>query len=82
MSENLFHDKDAVFWVAAPCILVNVYQRLGGAGCFHAYRPDHSHLNTCRHQNLKSHVFFGDLENILMEEDMSCVTEISLNFSG
>jgi hypothetical protein len=32
--------KMAVFWVAAPCSLVEVYQRFKGACCLHHHRPD------------------------------------------
>jgi hypothetical protein len=34
--------KMAVFWVVAPCSLVEVHQRFGGTFCLHhqgAYRP-------------------------------------------
>jgi hypothetical protein len=32
--------KMAVFWVVAPCNLVQVYQRFGGACCLHHQGPD------------------------------------------
>jgi hypothetical protein len=59
--------KMAVFWVVAPCNLVEVYRRLRGACCLHNqgnsfYKttqcndPEDSHLHTRRHENLKSHI--------------------------
>jgi hypothetical protein len=33
--------KMAVFWVVAPCILVEVYRRFGGACCLHYQGDDH-----------------------------------------
>jgi hypothetical protein len=30
----------AVFWVAAPCSLVQVYRRFRGAWCLNHHRPD------------------------------------------
>jgi hypothetical protein len=35
--------KMAVFWVAAPCILVEVYRRFRGACCLH-HQGDSDHL--------------------------------------
>jgi hypothetical protein len=32
--------KMAVFWVLAPCGLVEVYQRFRGPSCLHHHRPD------------------------------------------
>jgi hypothetical protein len=32
--------KMAVFWVVAPCSLVKVYRRFGGACCLYHHRPD------------------------------------------
>jgi hypothetical protein len=32
--------KMAVFWVVAPCSLVEVYQRFRGPCCLHHHRPD------------------------------------------
>jgi hypothetical protein len=32
--------KMAVFWVVAPCSLVEVYQRFSGTCCFHHQGPD------------------------------------------
>jgi hypothetical protein len=32
--------KTAVFWVVAPCSLVEVYQRFRGPCCLHHHHPD------------------------------------------
>jgi hypothetical protein len=59
----------AVFWVAAPCSLVEVFRRFRGACCLHHQgdRPDDGrlhgattqktaiHLHTRRRENLKSY---------------------------
>jgi hypothetical protein len=62
--------EDAVFWVVAPCSLVEVYQRFGGPFCLlhqgdekaargyqttQRYNPEDSHLRTHRRENLKSY---------------------------
>jgi hypothetical protein len=57
----------AIFWVAAPCRLVDVYRRFRGA-CLPGRRvnyqttrrnnPDDSHLRTLRFENLKSNLNF------------------------
>jgi hypothetical protein len=41
--------KMAVFWVVAPCSLVNIYQTT------RCYNPEYSHLHTHRRENLKSY---------------------------
>jgi hypothetical protein len=54
----------AVFWVVAPCSLVEVYQRFGGPCCFHhqgdettgRYNPEDSHLRTHHRENLNSYI--------------------------
>jgi hypothetical protein len=53
----------AVFWVVAPCSLVEVYQRFRGPCCLHhqgdessvkrRYNPEDNHLRTHRRENLK-----------------------------
>jgi hypothetical protein len=52
--------KMAVFWVVAPCSLVEVYQRFRGPCCLHhqgdRYNPEDSHLRTHRRENLKSYL--------------------------
>jgi hypothetical protein len=52
--------KMAVFWVVAPCSLVEVYQRFRGPCCLHhqgddrgSKDPEDSHLLTHRRDNLK-----------------------------
>jgi hypothetical protein len=59
----------AVFWVVAPCSLVEVYQRFRGPCCLHhqgesllnyyqttrCYNPEYSNLHTHRRENLKSY---------------------------
>jgi hypothetical protein len=45
----LLLSKMAVFWVVAPCRLVEVYQRFRGPSC----NPEDSHLRTHRRENLK-----------------------------
>jgi hypothetical protein len=60
----------AVFWVAEPCSLVEVYQRFRGSCCLHhqgdetlvnvyqtarRYNPEDSHLRIHRRENLKSY---------------------------
>jgi hypothetical protein len=61
----------AVFWVVAPCSLVEVYQRFRGPSCLHhqgdettrRYNPEDSNLRTHRRENLKSYFVvpkFGD----------------------
>jgi hypothetical protein len=60
----------AVFWVVAPCSLVEVYKRFGGPCCLHhqgdrtlvnfyqttrCYNPEDSHLHTHRRESLKSY---------------------------
>jgi hypothetical protein len=47
----------AVFWVVAPCSLVEIYQRFRGPCCLHHQggRPEDSHLRTNRRENLKSY---------------------------
>jgi hypothetical protein len=58
--------KMAVFWVVAPCSLVEVYQRFRGPSCLHhqgdrpdqttrRYNPEDSHLLTQSRENLKSY---------------------------
>jgi hypothetical protein len=48
----------AVFWVVAPCSLVEVYQRFRGPCCLHHQgdRPEDSHLRTHSCENLKSYI--------------------------
>jgi hypothetical protein len=53
--------KMAVFWVVAPCSLVEVYQRFKGPCCRHHQSdelliPEASHLRTHRRENLKSYL--------------------------
>jgi hypothetical protein len=51
--------KMAVFWVVAPCSLVEVYRRFRGADCLHLMmenNPEDSHLRTHRRENLKSYI--------------------------
>jgi hypothetical protein len=57
----------AVFWVVAPCSLVEVYQRFRGPRCLHhlplsiiyqttrRYNREDSNLHTHRRENLKSY---------------------------
>jgi hypothetical protein len=42
--ENLISLKIAVFWVVAPCSLVEVYQRFRGPCCLHQLLPDYTAL--------------------------------------
>jgi hypothetical protein len=45
----------AVFWVVAPCSLVEVYRHFRGACCLHHQgNSKDSHLRTHRRENLKS----------------------------
>jgi hypothetical protein len=44
----------AVFWVVAPCSLIEVYQRFRGPT--RRYNPEDSHLRTHRRENLKSYL--------------------------
>jgi hypothetical protein len=46
--------KMAVFWVVAPCSLVEVYRRFRGICSLH-HQGEDSHLHTHRHENLKSY---------------------------
>jgi hypothetical protein len=52
----------AVFWVVAPCSLVEVTQRFRGPCCLHPqgddrrYNPEDSHLLTHRRENIKSYL--------------------------
>jgi hypothetical protein len=63
--------KIAVFWVVAPCSLVEVYQRFRGPCCLHhqgdeslvnfyqttrCYNPEDGNLYTHRRENLKSYL--------------------------
>jgi hypothetical protein len=64
--------KMAVYWVVAPCSLVEVYQRFRGPCCLHhqdddetlvnfyrttrCYNPEDSHLRTHHSENLKSYL--------------------------
>jgi hypothetical protein len=50
--------KMAVFWVVAPCSLVEVYQRFRGPCCLHHQgdRSEDSHLHTHRREDLKSYL--------------------------
>jgi hypothetical protein len=64
--------KMAVFWVVAPCSLMEVYQAMTyrtemeaantsetSADFYqttHRNNPEGSHLHTCRRENLKSHL--------------------------
>jgi hypothetical protein len=56
--------KMAVFWVVAPCSLVEVYGRFRSTCCIHhqgpvgRYNPEDSHLHIRRGENLKSNVQF------------------------
>jgi hypothetical protein len=69
--------KIAVFWVVAPCSLVEVYQRFRGPCCLHhpgdrpddggskttrRYNPEDSHLRTHRRENLKSYFEFNEIQ--------------------
>jgi hypothetical protein len=61
-----------VFWVVAPCFLVEVYQRFRGRSCLHhqgsgltlvnvfqttwRYNTEDSHLRTHRRENLRSNI--------------------------
>jgi hypothetical protein len=47
--------KMAVFWVVAPCSLVEFYQRFRGPCCLHRYNPGDSHLRTHRRENVISY---------------------------
>jgi hypothetical protein len=57
--------KKTVFWVVAPCSLVEIHQSFRGARCLHHHgdesliatrrkNPEDSHLHTRSRQNLKS----------------------------
>jgi hypothetical protein len=48
--------KIAVFWVVAPCSLVEVYQRFRGPCCLHHQGDETTHLHTHRRENLKSYL--------------------------
>jgi hypothetical protein len=47
----------AIFWVVAPCNLVEIYRRLRGDCCLHnqGNSPEDSHLHARRRENLKPH---------------------------
>jgi hypothetical protein len=59
-SKSLKILKISVFWVVAPCSLVEVYQRFRGPCCLpssgrsRCYNPEDSSLHTHRRENLKS----------------------------
>jgi hypothetical protein len=58
--------KMAVFWIVAPCSLVEVYQRFRGST--RRYNPEDSHLRTHRRENLKSYlwtIYFNDYSSDL-----------------
>jgi hypothetical protein len=55
--------KIAVFWVAAPCSLVEVYQRFGGPCCLH-HQGDHRR----RRENLKSYFVIRMIESKEVEK--------------
>jgi hypothetical protein len=44
-----------VFWVAAPCSLVELYQCFRGTCCLH-HQGDHRHLRTNGRENVKSYL--------------------------
>jgi hypothetical protein len=44
------HIKMAVFWVVAPCSMINFYQTT------RRYNPEDNHLRTHRRENLKSYL--------------------------
>jgi hypothetical protein len=46
----------AVFWVVAPCSLVEVYQRFRGPYCLHHQGDKDRHLRTHRRKNLRSYL--------------------------
>jgi hypothetical protein len=61
--------KMAIFWVVAPCSLVEVYRRFRGPCCLHhqgdeshfyqntwRYNSEDGHLHTRRRENLKSYL--------------------------
>jgi hypothetical protein len=49
-SQIFITSKMVVFWVEAPCRLVNSYQST------QCYNPEHSHFHTHCRENLKSHL--------------------------
>jgi hypothetical protein len=53
---KIYNVKMDVFWVVAPCSLVEVYQRFRGPYCLHHQRPEDIHLHTHRRENLKSYI--------------------------
>jgi hypothetical protein len=64
----------AVFWVVAPCSLVEVYQRFRGPCCLH-HQGDR-HLRTHRCENLKSYFI---TKTVYVVMDSPCLTVTSLN---
>jgi hypothetical protein len=78
----------AVFWVVAPCSLVEVYQRFRGPCCLlhqgdvtlvnfyqttQCYNPEDSHLCTHRRKNLKSYLIKTLSEPIIFTDDTSVI---------
>jgi hypothetical protein len=55
--------KIAVFWVVAPCSLVEVYQRLRGPWCLHhkGDLPDYTVLQPRRQQSSYFYIFLACL---------------------
>jgi hypothetical protein len=84
---NFPGSKMAVFWVVAPCSLVEVYQRFRGTCCLHhpgthlpirRYNPEDSHLRTHCRENLKSYYLGFDYRpKSLYSEAVLFVTSIS-----
>jgi hypothetical protein len=71
--------KMAVFWVVAPCSLVEAYQRFGGSCCLHHRGDERRHLYTHRHENVKSQNVHSYLQAIICFVLSSC-TEFMFKF--
>jgi hypothetical protein len=70
--ELLLERKMAVFWVVAPCSLVEVYQRFRGPCCLH-------HQGDDRCENLKSY-FFLKIQN-MNPDKKSCLFWELINYA-
>jgi hypothetical protein len=81
--------KMAVFWVVAPCSLVEVYQRFRCPCCLHhqgdddhhqttrRYNPEGSHLRTHRREKLKSYLipaWNGGLQMVSLNTGHNCLS--------
>jgi hypothetical protein len=76
----------AVFWVVAPCSLVEIYQRFRGPSCLH-HQGD---LRTNRRENLKSYLLnscatenpLSSIFLLLVASLFGCVEDSGITFSA